>query len=196
MLRWLETKVLFRIYKLYFIWKNSFLIRFAQQQFPEGVNIHNSVVFGRNTEIEYSFFKGNLNIEEGVLFRKFCNVLMYNNGHLTIEKNVFFNNYCSVNCLDSITIGENTILGEGVKIYDHNHKYSTINEILNISRNEFTLGRIKIGKNCWIGSNVTILKGVEIGDNVIIGSGCLVYKSIPSNTIVKASSSVDLSQYE
>jgi acetyltransferase-like isoleucine patch superfamily enzyme len=41
----------------------------------------------------------------------------------------------------------------------------------------------KIGNNCRIGSNVTLLP-VEIGDNVVIGAGSVVTKDIPSNSIV------------
>ena len=74
----------------------------------------------------------------------------------------------------------------GVKIYDHNHSYKNINGVLKVDRDEFSIGKIFIGKNCWIGSNVTILNNVEIGDNTIIGAGCLIYKSIPANSIVKA----------
>ena len=38
----------------------------------------------------------------------------------------------------------------------------------------YSKGPIKIGSDCWIGSNVTILKGVNIGDNVIIGAGSII----------------------
>ncbi len=67
---------------------------------------------------------------------------------------------------------------------NHNHKYE-FDKDLKVDRNSFTIAAVKIGKNCWIGSNVIILKGVTIGDNVIIGANCLVYKSVPSNSIVK-----------
>ena len=43
---------------------------------------------------------------------------------------------------------------------------------------------IMVGKDCWIGSNVTILKGVRIGDNTVIGAGCLIRQDIPANSIV------------
>ena len=138
----------------------------------------------------FSFLKINddfrMVIEDGVLFRKYCQVTIHPNAFLEIKKNVFFNNYCSVNCLGTIIIGENTIFGEGVKIYDHNHKYN-YDELgsLKIERNNFSIGKISIGKNCWIGSNVTILNNVEIGENVIIGANNLIYKSIPSNSVVK-----------
>src|SRR5690606_41248061 len=71
------------------------------------------------------------------------------------------NNYCSINCLKDIEIGENTLFGEGVRIYDHNHQYSYENAHLNVNPREFTFGAVKIGQNCWLGSNVVVLKRSE-----------------------------------
>ncbi len=42
---------------------------------------------------------------------------------------------------------------------------------------------VKIGNNVWLGSEVTILKGVTIGDNAVIGAKSLVTKNIPANCI-------------
>ena len=42
---------------------------------------------------------------------------------------------------------------------------------------------IIIGRNCWIGSNVRICKGVTIGDNSIIAACSVVTKSVPANCI-------------
>lgn len=44
-------------------------------------------------------------------------------------------------------------------------------------------GRIKIGKNCFIGNNCTILPGVEMGDNCILGAGSVLNTSIPPNSV-------------
>lgn len=186
-----------------FIFIKNITITFWKYLSDKERNNHYKIFPKSNTSIAKDFKIGRyynlqcyqwnyLKIESGVVFREFCNILLMEKANLIIGKNVFFNNYCSINCLEKIEIGNNTLFGEGVKIYDHNHKYETVNNDLKIERNKFTTASIIIGSNCWIGSNVTILKGVEIGDNVIIGSGCLVYKSIPSNTIVKSSSSVEL----
>ena len=43
---------------------------------------------------------------------------------------------------------------------------------------------IKIGKRCWLASNVTVLKGVNIGDEAVIGAMSLVTKDVDSKTIV------------
>ena len=40
-----------------------------------------------------------------------------------------------------------------------------------------------IGENCWIGRNVSIMKGVTIGDNCVIAANSVVTKSIPANCI-------------
>ena len=40
-----------------------------------------------------------------------------------------------------------------------------------------------IGKVCWIGNGVKIIKGVTIGNNVIIGGGSVVIDDIPDNAI-------------
>ncbi|MDC8106315.1 acyltransferase [Chryseobacterium sp. PTM-20240506] len=120
---------------------------------------------------------------KNINFRNYIHILVKDEGILEIGDNVFMNNFCSINCLDHISIGENTLFGENVKLYDHNHAHQSIPEF-KIFHNEFTKAPIKIGKNCWLGSNVTILKGVNIGDNCIIGAGCTIYKDIPANTTV------------
>jgi len=129
---------------------------------------------------------GNISIDETFFVRDCCNISVLPGATLNIGKGVFFNNYSSINCLDSITIGDNSIFGEGVKIYDHNHKYGFIPDF-SVYKNDYTKAPVIIGKNCWIGSNTVILKGVEIGDNCIIGAGCVIHKSVPANTIIKNS---------
>ena len=132
-----------------------------------------------------TFPKGKSTIVIGEKFttRRGCLFQLFG-GQLLIGNNVFFNNYCCVTSQGRIEIGDNTFVGEGVKIYDHNHKYEFREDKLDIAPLEFSVGRITIGKNCWIASNAIILNDVTIGDNVIIGGGCLIHKSIPSNTIV------------
>lgn len=126
----------------------------------------------------------NVTIGKGFDIRNHLHFIVGNSATLEIGDNVFMNNFCSINCLQEITIGENTLFGENVKIYDHNHAYESSENSLKVSHSEFTKAPVKIGKNCWLGSNVTILKGVTIGDNCIIGAGCTIYKDIAPNTTV------------
>ncbi len=126
-----------------------------------------------------------LTINKTLRFRKGLNICIESKGSILIGDNCFFNNYCSINAQDKITIGKDCIFGESVKLYDHNHIYS--NPSVPVYNQGFNTAPISIGDNCWIGSNVIILKGVTIGNNVVIGANCLIYKDIPDNTIVKSS---------
>lgn len=116
--------------------------------------------------------------------RNYCNILVGDQAELQLGDRFFMNNYCSINCLEKIEIGENTLFGEGVKLYDHNHQYTSQPDF-KVEHQKFNSAPIKIGKNCWLGSNVTVLKGVTIGDNCIIGAGCLIYQDVPEGKIVK-----------
>lgn len=95
-----------------------------------------------------------------------------------VEDNVFINAGCQFQDQGGITIGEGALIG-------HNVVLATLNHDLNPSRRQICIpSPIKIGKNVWIGSNSTILPGVDIGDNSVIAAGAVVTKDVPANTIV------------
>lgn len=127
-----------------------------------------------------------------ITFRKNFNILISKGAKMEIGQRCFFNNGCSLNCLEKIKIGDRCIFGEGVKIYDHNHKFRDTSRP--IKEQGFSTAPVEIGNDCWICSNVTILKGVKIGNHCVIGAGCLIYKDIPDNTVVKNESRLILSQ--
>lgn len=71
-----------------------------------------------------------------------------------------------------IEIGDETIVGYNSVILTH--------EFL---QDEWRKGPVKIGENVMIGSNVTIVAGIEIGDNVSVASGTVVGEDIPPDSI-------------
>lgn len=81
-----------------------------------------------------------------------------------------------------IEIGNNVQITKNVTILTHGYDWCVLKgkygEVLGSS------GKVKIGDNCFIGMNATILKGVTIGKNVIIGANSIVCKDIPSNVVV------------
>lgn len=122
-------------------------------------------------------------------FRNGFHVYIEDEGCINIGKNCFFNNYCSITARKEITIGNDCIFGENVKIYDHNHKYIDKDKL--IREQGFISEPVVIEDNCWIGSNVTILKGVRIGSGCVVGAGVVVYKDVPADTIIIAKQSIN-----
>lgn len=108
-------------------------------------------------------------------------VIVDENANLSIGDHVYFNENCMISCKGVISIGKGCKFGPNVKIFDNNHKFDKVNGV----SNNHTYGNIEIGENCWIGSNVVILKGIKIGKNSVIGAGCVVSEDIPESSIVK-----------
>lgn len=130
----------------------------------------------------YRFGGARFIVGKHVTFRKGFSMMIGKNGEVNIGNTVFFNNYCSLNAIERIIIGDGTIFGENVKVYDHNHCYQDPN--VPIKEQGFTSAPVNIGKHCWIASNVVILKGVTIGDNCVIGAGCVIYKDVPEESVM------------
>lgn len=143
--------------------------------------------FEMHPENSKLIFGDNIQIRKDATFR------IGKNSVVTIGHGVFFNQNVSLNAMENISIGNNTIFGEDVKIYDHNHGFK--NTTMLIKDQPYTIGKIEIGSNCWIGSNVVILKGVSIGDNCVIGANCVIYKDIKPNSLVKSNSSQQIIEY-
>ena len=97
-----------------------------------------------------------LNLGKDINFRNYIHLIVQNNAELIIGNRVFLNNFCSINCLEKIEIGDNTLFGENVKIYDHNHDYQTQPEF-EVFHSKFKTAAVKIGKNCWLGSNFSFI---------------------------------------
>lgn len=129
-----------------------------------------------------------LQIGQGVTMCSFTSLEVNEGAKLSIGDRVFFNDHCSIHCLDKITIGHDTMFGDGVRIFDFNHKFNNYN----VFKTSMSSAPIHIGRDCWIGANAVVLKGVTIGDNVVIGANCLIYQDIPSNSIVTHSEQLNI----
>lgn len=78
-----------------------------------------------------------------------------------------------------IYIGKGTCIAGNVGIITANHD---LNDLTKAAAGK----DVKIGENCWIGMNTTILPGVELGTHTIVGAGSVVTKSFPQGNCVIA----------
>ena len=144
-----------------------------------GINLQEKIIQDGTWTVFQINNKADLIVGSNVICRNFENFHV-SSGKLILHDGVFVNNYCSFNCMERIEVGNGTMMGEGVRFYDHDHVYTAEK----IEKWQWTTAPIRVGRDCWIGSNVTILKGVTIGDNTIIGAGCLIRNDIPANSVV------------
>lgn len=78
-----------------------------------------------------------------------------------------------------IKIGAETYIGPNCGFYTAVHPINASDRIKGVEWAE----PITIGKEVWIGGNVTVLPGVSIGDRAVIGAGSVVTKDIPSDVV-------------
>ena len=136
-------------------------------------NIHHSVKL--LVKKEGKIFFGRHNIIE-----RYGNIYVGENAVLTLGNKNYFNQGLIISCQDSISIGNGCMFGPNVMIFDNNHRYYKNTGVsFDLSKKE-----VQIGNNCWIASNVVILKGTTIGDNCIIGASSVISGNIPENSIV------------
>lgn len=81
-----------------------------------------------------------------------------------------------------IEIGDKTQIAGGTRFVNHGGTTMTLRRLEGFEDVRI-FGRIKIGKNCTIGSNCVIQQDVEMGDNCILGAGSVLTHSIPDNTV-------------
>ncbi|MGT2681930.1 acyltransferase [Streptococcus porci] len=108
-------------------------------------------------------------------------ISVLSDGDLVIGNNVGVGSHNMIICHNHIEIGDGTIMGPGVCIYDHDHTFSAEK---GVDRTQYSFGEVFIGKNCWIGANTIILKGTIIGDNCVIGAGCVIKGNYPSGSLI------------
>lgn len=78
----------------------------------------------------------------------------------------------------SIEIAEDVLIGCRSSIYDSDFHVLDVDGRLTKEPSDLP---VKVERNVFIGSGVTILKGVTIGENSVIGNGSIVTKDVPAN---------------
>lgn len=101
-------------------------------------------------------------------------------GRLSIGNRVCIGNNVSISCCQEVTIGDGIVIASNSYIIDSDHASSGGP---GAPFDQLICSPVRIGKNVWITSGVSILRGSVIGDGAIIGAGAVVKGMIPANAI-------------
>lgn len=88
-------------------------------------------------------------------------------------------------CEGKVTIGDFSLISSNVFISDTEHVFSNINQPY--VTQGLKVSETTIGRNVFIGRNVTILYGSKIGDNCIIAAHAMVKGIFPDNCMIAGS---------
>jgi acetyltransferase-like isoleucine patch superfamily enzyme len=102
-------------------------------------------------------------------------------GGVRLGNRVEINNFSIVNGTGGVDIGEDTLIGPGVRIISYQHRFAGGTTI----RSQAVEAKpIRIGRDVWLGANSVILAGVTIGDGAVVAAGAVVRQDVPANAVV------------
>lgn len=148
---------------------------------PKKIHIGKNVVIDDNCVLDA---KGNSNrgifIGDNVFIGR-NTILSCKNGDIEIKGNANISFNCAIYSASSVVIEENVLVAAYTFFIGGGHTFTEKDKPV-IEQESISKG-IRIGKNSWIGADVSILDGVKIGEDVIVGAGAVVTKDIPNSTI-------------
>lgn len=135
-----------------------------------------TIILGSNVTFNSGMKYNPIGGDERVILRTINNGKIYIGNHVGISNS-------SIVAYDEVRIGDNVLLGGGVKIYDcdfHSKDFE-----LRTSNNDLCPPHapVSIKNGAFVGGHSIILKGVTIGEKSIIGAGSVVSCDIPDGQI-------------
>ena len=102
-------------------------------------------------------------------------------GGVRLGDRVEVNNFSIVNGTGGVDIGDDTLIGPGVRIISYQHRHARSATI----RSQPVIALpIRIGSDVWLGANAVILAGVSIGDGAVVAAGAVVREDVPEYSVV------------
>lgn len=133
-------------------------------------------------------------LDTGTVCRGVLRRERFGDGQITIGRRVYIGDDCLLSCADRITIGDLTLLGHGVQIFDNNShpmdraaRAADWHAVLqgNIRAcDQIERAPVVIGAHAWIGFGSIVLKGVTIGDGAVVAAGSVVTADVDAHTLV------------
>ena len=115
----------------------------------------------------------------------FSGCKVYESPILRINNNVYIGYQVGIAVGNEVVIGNNVLIGNRVNIFGYDlHPVDPIKRRNGESPTKEDIKPVMIRDDVWIGSNVTILKGVVIGEAAVVAAGSVVTEDVPPLVIV------------
>ena len=147
----------------------------AKLKIGEGVELRRNVEIRVHQQAEMEI--GNkVRIDRGV------RLLATNQARVVLEDGVRIGLYSVLNGGDSIHVGAKSLISGFVYLQTSMHGFKDRN--LEVQQQGYDHAPVKLGPDCWLGTHVVIMPGVELGQGVVAGSNAVVNRSFEANQVI------------
>jgi acetyltransferase-like isoleucine patch superfamily enzyme len=87
----------------------------------------------------------------------------------------------SVNCYLDVEIGDSVLIADSVYIADFDHKFADVR--MPIKDQGIVKSRVRIERDVWLGTKVTVSRGVVIGAGSVVGANSVVTRDLPVRSV-------------
>lgn len=102
-------------------------------------------------------------------------------GTLSVGDKTVLGRGVSVNCYLDVEIGASTLFADDIYVSDFDHKYADLT--MPIKDQGIAKARVRIEPDVWIGTKVTITRGVVIGQGAVVGANAVVTRDLPAYAV-------------
>jgi acetyltransferase-like isoleucine patch superfamily enzyme len=108
-------------------------------------------------------------------------VLRCHEGTLTVGDHSTFGGDISVNCYLDVEIGDSVLVADRAYISDFDHAFDDTTRP--IRGQGIVKSRVRIGRDVWLGTKVTVTRGVVIGEGAVVGANAVVTRDLPAFSV-------------
>jgi acetyltransferase-like isoleucine patch superfamily enzyme len=164
----------------------------AWRSFDRGAVVGLDCLLGPNARCANGGPPWQVRLGRGVVCRGILRRETFGDGRIEIGDEVYIGDDCIISCSEHVAIGDGTLLGHGVQVFDNNsHPVDPIErqrdwQAVRVGgvRAAIRSAPVTIGPRAWIGFGSIILKGVTIGEEAIVGAGSVVSRDVAPHTTV------------
>ena len=106
-----------------------------------------------------------------------ADIQLFKNSEVEIGEGTRINSGFQLVCAEKIVLGKDVHIGRDVWIRDNNGEHYIIQPGYTWK------APVVIGDHCWLGSNVSVMKGVTIGEGTVVSANSVVTHSLPAHCI-------------
>jgi acetyltransferase-like isoleucine patch superfamily enzyme len=87
----------------------------------------------------------------------------------------------SINCYLDVEVGESALIADNVYISDFDHRFDDLT--VPIKDQGIAKSRVRIERDVWLGTKVTVCRGVVIGEGTVVGANAVVTNDLPAFSV-------------
>ena len=110
------------------------------------------------------------------------NALRCHEGHLRVGDKAVFGKDNVVNCYLDVEVGEAALVADWVYVCDFDH----VTEHLDVPVKDQGIVKspVRIGPDTWVGTKVTVTRGVQVGRGAVLAANSVVTRDVPDHAVV------------